>query len=537
MFSFFKKLKNSSQSRQQPPWHGRQSIYSHIETNLDPITGRLAEDAVRLPDEERRYKPGELRWVAGGMDGAFGHHGGGGANDDAAKDIASLTVSISRAGRNSDKIKLYQMLESDTLLDYIDPALEMAIAKGIAREPHLHDFAIVLAKEAPDRGPVKFGIALLGLIRDPNDRSLITVLGKHEEFTLYTAVALTNMLEFPEPALYELARCVDGWGKIHLVERLANTQSAEIKDWLIRDGYKNFVMYEYLAHTCAQAGELHKALKANDLDQELFDSTGEIIEALINGGPAQDIDNYEYAAEVITHYLQHFPEHPKSLKHFLVLHAVLSYLSRDDWDEEKRSHNGMMSPVREQVVASAEELLDDEEWTLLAKTQLASSDEIDFYEGNRAADHLNIDTWSVHWQRLKDVPSEPGRWFQVMRLANEENIEDIIALAEGVIPFESITTGPANERGLGPEYIWHSCLDYILQDLRQFPGQGKKLILTGLASPVVRNRNMALKALAEWSLDIRDSEIDEGLRNAFEKEPNEDIKDRIRSVTEGKGIG
>jgi hypothetical protein len=41
-------------------------------------------------------------------------------------------------------------------------------------------------------------------------------------------------------------------------------------------------------------------------------------------------------------------------------------------------------------------------------------------------------------------------------------------------------------------------LDFILQDLRRFPGKGRPLIRAGLQSPVVRNRNMTVRALAAW---------------------------------------
>lgn len=32
---------------------------------------------------------------------------------------------------------------------------------------------------------------------------------------------------------------MNGWGRIHVVERLAQTENAEIKHWLLREGYRN----------------------------------------------------------------------------------------------------------------------------------------------------------------------------------------------------------------------------------------------------------------------------------------------------------
>jgi hypothetical protein len=181
-------------------------------------------------------------------------------------------------------------------------------------------------------------------------------------------------------------------------------------------------------------------------------------------------------------------------------------------------------------------LLDDREWKAITKTALDSTDNVVFYNANRAAHYLEIDTWKVHWHRVKDNPSDSGRWFHVMRESNQERIDGILSFAESIIPLDSISTGPSNEMGMGPEYNWHSVLDFVLQDLNQYPGKGGKLILTGLQSPVIRNRNMALNALAAWNLDVRGDDINGALKKAYELEPNENVKERIKAVIEGKGI-
>ncbi len=43
-------------------------------------------------------------------------------------------------------------------------------------------------------------------------------------------------------------------------------------------------MYEYLAYTCATSGNLAQALSVEEVDDELLDSAGDIIEALIHVG-------------------------------------------------------------------------------------------------------------------------------------------------------------------------------------------------------------------------------------------------------------
>ncbi|HEX2682622.1 MAG TPA: hypothetical protein VHL77_01740, partial [Ferruginibacter sp.] len=212
---------------QELPWNNRPSIFGHIHSNLES-SGRLAASAYDLPDEGRRYKKGAVRWAPGAMDGAFGYHGNAGDNKKVAQRIAGLIKAISNKNGLVDKVALYDVLLEDNIMDFIDPAMEKIIATKSPVHPHLHNYARWLAFESPDRGPVKFGIALLGLIRDNSDIDKIITLGKHEEFTLFSAVAITNSLKESEQVLWELAKCVNGWGRIHLVERLANTKKQAI---------------------------------------------------------------------------------------------------------------------------------------------------------------------------------------------------------------------------------------------------------------------------------------------------------------------
>jgi hypothetical protein len=93
---------------------------------------------------------------------------------------------------------------------------------------------------------------------------------------------------------------------------------------------------------------------------------------------------------------------------------------------------------------------------------------------------------------------EGDYWYFVMQTDALERIDRVVALAEERLPLEQIATGPADELGLGPKFEHHSALDFVLQDLSRFPGKGWPLVRAALRSPVVRNRNMAVRALAAW---------------------------------------
>jgi hypothetical protein len=72
---------------------------------------------------------------------------------------------------------------------------------------------------------------------------LLRTLGAHNEFTLYAVVAFGNGTEDGgESEIWALATVVDGWGRIHCVERLRHTSDPAIRRWILRTGFRNSVM-------------------------------------------------------------------------------------------------------------------------------------------------------------------------------------------------------------------------------------------------------------------------------------------------------
>ena len=529
ILSFFTK----KTKRTDLPWKDYPSIFIYVKNNINP-QGKLGEAAGKLPDDDRRFKPGELRWTAGGIDGAFGHHAGGGKNEQTAAKIAGLVNDIARGGSLKKKSAIYNLLLEDTLLDYIDPTLDKIIQLQPPINPYLHAFGRWLVRESPDRGPLKFGIALLGLIRDDSDLDDIVLIAKHDEFTLYSAVAVTNMLESPEKILWGMAKSVEGWGRIQVVERLTQTKDPQIKDWLLREGYKNNVMYEYLAYPCAVTGELHNVLSAPDIDPAILDAAGDIIQALINGGPAENIDDYEYASEVIHNYLRHLEPKARKLEQFIIVDTIDRFLTDSDDTWKNRTGNGWPKYDRHDLAKVTNRIMEKPLWKELVLSNRNTKDEELFWLVMNAARILNINLWDTYWQRLQESPLNSGKWYDVMANVKETHIQEVIDFACAHLPLEEIATGPANELGFGEEYNAHSCLDFILQELGRFPGHGFELIKTGLRSPVIRNRHMALKALSTWKTENWPKGTKALLEQALQTETEEDLKKSLQKILAGQ---
>ena len=132
------------------------------------------------------------------------------------------------------------------------------------------------------------------------------------------------------------------------------------------------------------------------------------------------------------------------------------------------------------------------------RSALHSPDNRVFYEADAAAQELGIDTREIHFDRVRSEPLKSSSWYRLLQQTNDDQIEEILSFAAGALPLDEIATGPADSLGLGEKYAAHHALDWILQDLKRFPGHGWEFIKIGLQSPVTRNRNMALNALLEW---------------------------------------
>ena len=517
-----------------PPWGDRPSIYEHIRAHVTPTRPGLTAGGDSLPDDEKVWSKSRVRWVAGGLDGALGAHGGPGEKRNAAASVFGSLKRATRVASVTNLQRLYDSVATNATIDYVDPFLELLVNDATLQTGRVHQFAKWFAQTAPDREVVKWALATLGVVsRDEVD--LLVTFGRHEEFTLYAVVAVKNSASHPGRVMWELARQVKGWGRIHAIEHLAGTEDSEIKRWMLREGYDNSIMLEYTALTCATSGGLLEALSEEAVDDELLKGAGEIIDALIagDGGPATGISDYTDGATTVDAYLGHVLRRQGTLEQFLVVDGIRRMCTDTERDWSVLAGYGWTPERREEIHRQAERFLDREHWKTVATTGLESPDTSVFETAVRAARTLGIDTWDHQFRRLL---AGEDRWYWVMQTDDDERVERAIALALERIPLTEIATGPGDELGLGPAFRHHSQLDFIVQDLKRFPGKGLALVHTALRSPVIRNRNMALNALAAWGEWRWGPDTRPLLEAALKDEPVDDVRERIGKVLAGQSF-
>ena len=482
-----------------------------------------------------------MSFAPGAFDGIWG---GGRADEEESDKLYETLAEAVQQGFGPSWATLYEMLTERSTLDYADEIIERIVERRDISASGLYALARFLVERAPDREPVKFGIALLGIFRHLDDREIFMTLGRHDEFTLYCAVALSRTQSDPDIALWELAQTVQGWGRVQVVERLADTENELIKDWLLREGFKNTVMYQYIACTCAATGGLLEALDCSDPDDELLDAACELIAALAAGGPADDMDDYKDGPEATDKLLHHLTSRASKLQHFCAVAQIRLFLQADEKTKPRPQEElGWTKELCRSLESRCDEILYRSWWPEQVRAALeanATIDELDegaeqqFLLAARAAKVLRLPTFRHHWRRLRKEPMVGTRWYLAIDNMGPTDVDKMISFAERRLSLDKIATGPAEVLGLGQQYRDHTYLDLILQKLIDYPGKGWELVSTALKSPVVRNRVQAIKVLSKWHdhKPFWRDYVRRALEKAAREEPDKELRARMDLLLE-----
>lgn len=192
---------------------------------------------------------------------------------------------------------------------------------------------------------VKIGLELLFLFDISDDilQNFICVLGLYNEFTLFAAWDMQTW-DDGNRYIFDLAKKVHGWGRIHAVN-LLDPETDEIKHWLLTEGTVNNVENSYSSLTCWIKSGAEKIL-FGDPSIEEFKGIALLLDGLITEGPVPGISAIENNEKILLRFLEISHNYPLCDSEYEVISAVY------DWA------GGFEEPKAE-IIKACRELLPD----------------------------------------------------------------------------------------------------------------------------------------------------------------------------------
>jgi hypothetical protein len=374
-----------------------------------------------------------------------------------------------------------------------------------------------------DTRSVRAGLALLGLTGVEGDRALITRLGLLDALTLYAAYALTKLPGDGPAMLLELGDQVSGWGRVHVVRRLLEVDRPDVRRWLLRGGADaGHYLTEEHAYRVAVAAGLRDALEGS-VDDELYDGASELVRALVMGGPAEDLSDYEDVEPMLRAFLGHARSVRPTLPRLRALADLERYLSR-----ETTQNPHLSQQARGELLTMVAEVLDEQRWAEFVARSLAGDDFDAMERTLRIGERYGIDPRPIAKSWLTRKPFRAYLWAVALKDADDEERRSLYDLAVRLLPLGELANGPDRDLGMGPGYQADRTLGTLIQDVD--PRWGWPLVRVALVNRVTRTRRVAVRNLAAWPRDEWPDEASEVLTQAMWREPDEKLRQEMREV-------
>jgi hypothetical protein len=533
----------------QPARAAEGSIYEFIEARIDPATGALPPEGVTLPDEPAARKYSRIRWVPGALEGLGTRHMKWDGSEKASR-VARLLELIA-TGNDAAEEALYDLLRADDVVTFYTDALDFAASRIRDPEPELHAMARRFATESADRGPVKFGIAMLGSFGDERDVPTIQTLALHDEFGLYAAEALAEIASDRQRVLYEMARRVTGWGRVEAVSRMVATSDPTLRRWLLTEGYRNSASVQYVAYQCAAIADLAGALqdlppKSKTADVPLLVGAADLIQEMIRPGPVAGFAKYDDAAVAARAFLQNIQKRRDSVSFYLAAVALRDYATgavpvpSSDVAGGGGESAQWSDQEKQEVSALAARVINDSSW----KSRVVAAVEDDasnLDQAEAAADKLGVKTFDLHLHRLARHSTNAHRWDLAFAAASPEDIKKLVDTAQATFrprfadPKAHHTPASSSDGLTTPiqtptaiELRTGDSLEAVLRGLARYPGSGLPIIESSLADADDRVRRAAVEALVRWgSAYLRGVSVRAALNTAARDEADETLKARM----------
>jgi hypothetical protein len=476
------------------------SIFEHVKTHVCPGGPGLLPGGERLPDDDE-YQPGkEIGLEPGAFDILSGTPGSM-PPDVLEKRVQAFIDAILLLGekpsaRSMEALEL--LMRTRDTLPLIDRVIGRIISTPGIDQGTLYRTCRQFFLTSRRRGVVKFCLSIMGLYAVPEDIPLFKTIARHEEFTLYATVAIIFPRIDPVPHWLEMARNVTGWGRIHLVKRLAEHNGPQVKDFLLKEGCRNSIMEEYTARETAQAVGLAEVLQAGELDPGSFRGAGVMLRAMADSpgekGLFEGLNLYPAAAGAAAAYVRHASRMASTPADFLAVEALvrvaLSQAGEEIFKEKK--------DARQTVIEMGGEILKRENWDGAIIQDIGSACPFTRRWAIMAAGRRGMALTGRLIELLDADPLQETLWFALWKGARRESADRIIGFIEEKMDPQYLQSRCRSTLNLDIERQFYSCLGWSIRGLISHPGRGGRALKAALESPFALNRCQAIRVLHAW---------------------------------------
>ena len=277
-----------------------------------------------LPNDEEG-----LKYIDGAKDGICVYHMG--AAEITQKDIEEINTVITLANTGdydqADSV-LEKLCERIRVVNFIDELQDCILARKDEIEDKFYIYSLHLMTQSANIECVKAGMMIQELFGQSEEvKGMVRTLGLSDEFTLYSVFIMRNW-ENGNTEIMNIAKSVNGWGKIHAVHYI-EPDTEEIKYWLLTGAVSNDVMPAYSGWDCYKKADVEAILKKDGLTYEELEGVLSIVDAILDEGPVLGISNIENPKEILLAVLNH------SIKHLPLSSENCNVISNiSDWQKE-----------------------------------------------------------------------------------------------------------------------------------------------------------------------------------------------------------
>ena len=506
------------------------SIYELIKNSIQN-NGELPED-FKLPPKD----PNGVPWADGAMDGVYIYHTVG--NEEDIEPLKNIVFQISEgkfeeAETNLDKLDFSMVSRTNSLLSWIIQEQKQINLNN------LYEFASSRLVTTKNIEVIKFCLSVLAIMNVETDAETIEkvkILALSDEFTLY-CLNIFVKLENSNKEIFEIAKKVKGWGRVHSIGYLEVTND-EIKEWLLEEGFLNYINPAYTAYTCAKKINLIEILNEEQISSKKFNDISYLMNALLDEEAITGISALENRELLIEKYLEKAKTLSSTEEAYEVVRLIKEYVEDNEEIDKK-------------FIKICDEILNSE------KTRNRIKEFMEEGYGYNIAKYLGIDTDKYILEYLQNNPFKNPH--VIFNISKRENMEKLVSLIEKKLTLEKLEGAPTDKfyskNEENKEYIF---LDTIIKKLgnfrrtegkfvvsvypvdptasmdepENFIGIGENLIICALNSPYVDIRYGAVNTLESWKEKgyILSNEIIENMKNLEKLEVDEELKIKLNEL-------